>query len=258
MTPMLFTPAVLFVFGLMIGSFLNVVIHRWPRGESIVAPGSRCGRCGTPIRWYDNVPVVSYLVLGARCRTCKAPIGVRYVIVELTTGALFALAAVLIDPGPLLAVRVLFTAALVALFAIDLEHQLLPDVITLPGMAVGLVAAWWLPPGPLSSAAGAALGAGVLWVIRWGWLRLRGEEGMGLGDVKMLAMIGAVLGWPHVWVTLLLASVGGALVGLGLATTGGSLKARLPFGTFLAVAALVSSYWGAPLIDWYVSLLTVR
>lgn len=258
MTGDLLTPALLFVFGLMVGSFLNVVIHRWPRGESVVSPGSRCGACGTPIRWYDNVPVVSYLALGARCRACAAPIGVRYVVVELVTGALFALAAIELTPGPLLAVRVLFTAALVALFAIDLEHQLLPDVITLPGIALGLVAAWWLPPGPLSSAAGAALGAGVLWGIRWFWLRLRGEEGMGLGDVKMLAMVGAVLGWPHVWLTLLLASVVGAVVGIALSVSGGSWKTRLPFGTFLAAAALASSYWGEPLIDWYVSLLTVR
>lgn len=250
---------ILFVAGACIGSFLNVCIHRLPRGESVVSPGSRCPACGTPIRWHDNVPLVSYAVLGGRCRACRAPVSLRYPGVELLTGVVFAAHAWSFAPDGLLVVRLMFAAMLVALFFIDLEHQLLPNAITYPGIALGLAAALVLPPGLMSSAVGAALGAGILLAIRWGWRRATGVEGMGLGDVKMLAMIGAVLGWEQVWLVLLLASVTGAGVGVAIAVAGrGSMKSRLPFGTFLSVAALAASLWGARLIDWYVGLITVQ
>jgi len=246
-------------FGLCIGSFLNVCIHRLPRGESVVSPGSRCGACGVAIRWYDNVPVVSYLMLGGQCRACGAAFSPRYLVVELITAAVFAITAVMFEPGPLLAVRLVFAAMLVALFFIDLEHQLLPDVITLPGVAMGLAASVWLDPGLMASAAGAALGAVILLAIRWVWKRATGVDGMGLGDVKMLAMIGAFLGWEQVWLVLFVASLTGAVVGVSIAAMGrGSMKTRLPFGTFLAVAALIASCWGAPVIAWYVGLITLQ
>ena len=254
MTPFLFV--VVAAFGLVIGSFLNVCIGRLPRGESVVYPGSRCPACRQPIAWYDNLPVLSYLLLGGRCRRCRASISMRYPIVELITAVLFVVTAyAFVDDLALLAVRLAFTAALIALFGTDLETQRLPNVITLPGIAIGLVASLWLPPGLLSSAIGALLGAGVLMAVRSGWKAATGVEGMGLGDVKMLAMIGAVLGWRQVWSVLFLASLGGALVGGVLAATGAkSMQSRIPFGTFLAVAAFVASLVGEQLIDWYLTL----
>jgi leader peptidase (prepilin peptidase)/N-methyltransferase len=141
---------------------------------------------------------------------------------------------------------------LIALFVIDLEHQILPDALTLPGIAIGLAGALLWPPFILSSVIGAALGAGILLAIRWAWMRASGVDAMGLGDVKMLAMIGAFLGWQAVWLVLLLGSVGGAIVGLALAARGrGTLKTKLPFGTFLAIGALVASLWGNDMLDWY-------
>lgn len=247
------------LFGLCIGSFLNVCIHRLPRGESVVSPGSRCASCGVAVRWFDNLPVVSYLVLGGKCRACGAAYSARYLIVEIVTALAFLLTAAAFEPGPLLAVRLVFAAMLVALFFIDLEHQLLPDAITWPGIVIGLVASVWLPPGPMASAIGAAIGAAILLAIRWGWKRATGVDGMGLGDVKMLAMIGAFLGWQSVWLVLFVASLAGAIVGVSMAAAGsGSMKSRLPFGTFLAVAAFVASAWGQPIIDWYVGLITLQ
>ena len=245
-----------FVFGLLIGSFLNVCIARLPAGESVSSPGSRCPACATPIRWYDNIPVVSYLVLGRRCRACKAPISVRYPLVELATAVAFALQAWLLPPDPIvLAQHLLFTALLIVLFGTDYDVQRLPDVITLPGTVAGILIAVFVMPGFVASVAGAALGAGVLLFVRWGWKRLRGVDGMGLGDVKMLAMIGAFLGWRQVGVVLFLASRSGAVIGLALAATGRrSMQTRLPFGTFLAVAAYAASLIGKPLLDWYLSL----
>ncbi|HUF47940.1 MAG TPA: prepilin peptidase [Vicinamibacterales bacterium] len=243
------------VLGLMVGSFLNVCISRLPAHQSIVFPGSRCPKCGTAIRWSDNIPVVSYLLLGARCRACRAPIAVRYPLVEIATAVAFVLQAVVIDDPALLAVRLVFTALLVALFGTDIETQRLPNVLTLPGIVLGLSASVWLPPGLPSAAIGAAIGAAIPWTIRWIWFQARGVEAMGLGDVKMLAMIGAFLGWQQVWLVLLLSSLAGALVGIALTATGHrSMQSRLPFGTFLAAAAFVASLGGENVLDWYLSL----
>lgn len=241
--------------GLAVGSFLNVCISRLPARESIAFPGSRCPRCRAPIRWYDNIPVVSFLMLGGRCRSCRAPISVRYPLVEIATGAAFVAHGAVIDDPWLLAQRLLFSALLVTLFGTDLETQRLPNVLTYPGLAAGLVSSLWLPPGLVTSLLGAALGAAIPWGIRWVWFRARGVEAMGLGDVKMLAMIGAFLGWQQVWLVLLFSSLAGAVVGLGLTVAGRrSLQSRLPFGTFLALAALAASLAGESLIDWYLSL----
>jgi leader peptidase (prepilin peptidase)/N-methyltransferase len=241
--------------GLAVGSFLNVCISRLPARESIAFPGSRCPRCRAPIRWYDNIPVVSFLMLGGRCRSCRAPISVRYPLVEIATGAAFVAHGAVIDDPWLLAQRLLFSALLVTLFGTDLETQRLPNVLTYPGLAAGLVSSLWLPPGLVTSLLGAALGAAIPWGIRWVWFRARGVEAMGLGDVKMLAMIGAFLGWQQVWLVLLFSSLAGAVVGLGLTVAGRrSLQSRLPFGTFLALAALAASLAGESLIDWYLLL----
>jgi leader peptidase (prepilin peptidase)/N-methyltransferase len=244
------------VVGAMIGSFLNVCISRLPRGESIVTPRSRCPKCGTQIAWYDNVPLISYAMLGGQCRACRTPIPVRYPAVEASTGIAFAIQAALFGDDPLmLSSRLILTALLVALFGADLETQRLPNALTLPGIAIGLAYSVVLPPGIVSSAIGALLGAGILLGIRWVWWTLKKVDAMGLGDVKMLAMIGAFLGWQQVWLALLLSSVAGAVVGIALASGGRSMQSKLPFGTFLAVAALAASMVGDRIIQWYVGLL---
>ena len=253
------TPAALILlglFGLVVGSFLNVCIGRLPAGESIVSPGSRCPSCRTPIAWYDNVPVVSYLVLGGRCRRCRASISSRYPLTELATAVAFVLQGLAVgaDP-PLLGVRLLFTAALIALFGTDLETQRLPNVITLPGIVVGALVSLFLPPGITNSLLGIACGGGILWLVRAGWKRATGVDGMGLGDVKMLAMIGAFLGWRQVWLVLFLSSLIGALVGALLLVAGRrSWQTRLPFGTFLAAAAFVASLSGEAIVAWYLAI----
>jgi leader peptidase (prepilin peptidase) / N-methyltransferase len=241
------------VFGLMIGSFLNVCIGRIPAGESIVSPGSRCPSCRTPIEWYDNVPILGYVLLGGKCRRCRRPISVRYPLVEMITAVAFVLQAWVFGGDPwLLFSRLVFTGILIVLFGTDFDTQRLPDALTLPGIAIGLAGSLWLPPGIWDSLVGVALGAGILLAIRWTWMRLKGVDAMGLGDVKMLAMIGAFLGWKQVVVVLVLASFAGALVGIGLTLARGrSMQSRLPFGTFLALAAYIASLCGERLIAWY-------
>ncbi len=221
-----------------------------------MSPPSHCPSCKTPIRWYDNIPVVSYVVLGGRCRTCGQAISVRYPLVELVTAGAFVTQGLVFGHDPsLLWTRIVFTALLVALFGTDLETQRLPNVLTLPGLAVGLLASIWVPPGFVSSVIGAGLGALVLLLIRWIWRRATGVDAMGLGDVKMLAMIGAFLGWQQVWVVLFLSSITGAALGIALAARRGrSLQMRLPFGTFLAAAAYMASLVGTPLLAWYLDL----
>lgn len=245
------------LFGLIVGSYLNVVIHRLPRGLSTVLPRSRCPSCGTAIRARDNFPVVSWLLLRGRCRSCGTPIAWRYPVVEALTALLFVACMERWGPSLEAAVAAVFGAALIALAVIDAEHYILPDRITLPGIAVGLAVQPFLDWGGFWQAAvGAVLGGGLLLLLWAGWLWLRKEEGMGLGDVKMLAMVGAFLGWKGVLVTLFFASVAGSVVGLALIAGGrGGLKSALPFGTFLAAGAAFALFWGRPLMDAYLALL---
>ena len=239
-------------FGAIVGSFLNVCIHRLPLGASIVWLSSACPHCKRELAWYENIPVASYLVLRARCRTCKAPISSRYPFVEALTGAMFAGAWWYYGPGPLLASRLVFGSALIVLFAIDLEHHLLPNAITLPGIVVGFAFSLITEPGWIASMIGLMAGGGVLYLVAVAYYRIRHEEGLGMGDPKMLAMIGAFLGWKLTLLTLLVASLTGTVVGLSLIAMGrGSMKYALPFGCFLAVGALVSALAGQPILDWY-------
>lgn len=245
------------VVGLIVGSYLNVVVYRLPRGLSTVLSRSRCPICASPIRAYDNLPVVSFLLLRGRCRRCGAPIAWRYPLLELVTAALFVavFARFGFTPGALVAA--LFTGLMVVLAAIDAEHFLLPDRLTLPGIAVGLALQPWLPGGDWRGALlGAALGGGVLLAVRGAWFLVRREEGMGLGDVKMLAMIGAFLGWQGAAVALFAAAVTGAAVGLTLiALRRGGARTQLPFGVFLALGGLVALFWGRPWVAAYLELL---
>jgi leader peptidase (prepilin peptidase) / N-methyltransferase len=256
MTPADLQAAVMLgLLGLIVGSFLNVCVHRIPRRASVVSPGSRCPGCGYALRWYDNVPVLSYVLLRGRCRQCAAPISARYPFVELVTMAVFLAHYAVFGLDVLLVPRLLFACALVVLFAIDLEHHLLPDAITLPGIVAGVLFSLALPPGVLSSLFGVLVGGGVLWLIGEAYYRYAGEEGMGGGDVKMLAMIGAFLGWKLVLVTLVLSSVAGSVIGLlVIALKRGGLKYALPYGTFLALGALAASLAGDRIVAWYVGL----
>ena len=261
--------------GALIGSFLNVVIHRVPREESIVFPNSRCPSCGTAIRPYDNIPVLSFLVLRGRCRACGASISARYPAIEALTALLFAL--VFLHDGLTLALPfdLIFVAALVALIFIDAEHMILPDVITLPGLAFALVVRAIVPnmdglaflseglllgwPVWLISLAGAlfgaAIGGGSLWLMGWLWERLRGVEAMGLGDVKMMFMVGAYLGWPLTVLTIFLGVIGGAVIGVGLMLwrRERDMQMLLPFGIFLGIGAIASLLAGQQIIHWYIA-----
>lgn len=238
--------------GLVIGSFLNVCIHRLPRRESVVWPASRCATCKRELSWYENVPVLSWTVLRGRCRTCGERISAMYPAVEVVTGAVFVAAGLFYGWTPLLAARLLFACAMIVLFVIDLQHRILPNVITVPGIVVGVGLSVVLPPGPVSSLIGAVAGGGVLWAIGEAYYWWRGVDGLGMGDVKMLAMIGAFLGWQQMLVTLIFASLSGSLAGAAMiATRRGDMKAALPFGTFLAVGALVAAVAGDAVLDWY-------
>lgn len=243
--------------GLIVGSYLNVVIHRLPRGASTVLPRSRCPACGAPIRARDNLPLLSFLLLGGRCRSCGIRIAWRYPLVELASALLFLGAMLRWGLTAQALVAVLFGCAMLALAAIDVEHYVLPDRITLPGTLLGLALQPWNPAVSLQSALTAAAAGGVfLLAVSWLWFLLRHEEGMGLGDVKMLAMIGAFLGLAGLAVTLFFAFFTGAVAGLVLiAVKGGGMKTRLPFGAFLGLAALFALFWGRPLADLYLSLL---
>ena len=255
MTPDTIATIAFAAFGLCIGSFLNVVIHRLPRGTSVVTPPSRCPGCNYQLRWSDNVPVLSWVFLRGRCRNCRAPISIRYPIVEILTMLMFLLHLWLFGWSALMVVRVAFATAMIALFAIDLEHHLLPNAITLPGIVVGLIVSLVLPPGIVDSILGTLLGGGVLWAIGEVYYRYSGQEGMGGGDVKMLAMIGAFLGWKLVLVTLVLSSIGGSLIGvLVIAIKRGGMKHALPYGTFLALGALAASLVGDRILAWYLGM----
>jgi len=241
--------------GLLIGSFMNVCIYRLPRQLSPVRPRSSCTSCGYMLTWYDNIPIGSYLVLRGRCRGCGAPISAMYPIVEAITGLMFLGAYLLYGPSLLLLARLLFGCAMIVLFVIDLQHKLLPNVITLPGIVAGLLLSEVAGPGWLASLIGVAAGYGSLFLIAEGYYRLRHVEGMGGGDLKMLAMVGAFLGWKMVFLTALFASFSGTLVGLGLMIAKRkSLQSQLPFGCFLALGAIIAAAVGQPGLDWYFGL----
>jgi leader peptidase (prepilin peptidase)/N-methyltransferase len=246
------TVAFLAVLGLSVGSFLNVCIYRLPRRESLMWPASHCTTCQRPLAWYENLPLVSWLALRGRCRTCGSRISAVYPIVEATTAATFVAGFLIYGWTPLLAARLLFACAMIVLFVIDLQHRILPNVITLPGIIVGFVLSFILPPGWLSSLVGLVAGGLVLFALMEAYARARGIEGLGMGDVKMLAMIGAFLGWQLMLLTLVLASFAGSVVGMALmAARRAGPKTALPFGTFLAVGALVSAVAGGEIVGWY-------
>jgi len=243
---------ILFLFGAMIGSFANVCILRIPAEESIVYPGSHCPNCKKPVAWYDNVPLLSWLALRGHCRQCKEPISFRYFVVELLT-ALSAVALYFrVGFGVEWVVMFLFVAALIIISFIDLDHRIIPDLISLPGVVVGFVLSLRGEPGPISSGIGILAGGGLLLAVAWGYHAATGREGMGGGDIKLLGMIGAFLGWKSVPFTMLLSSLTGSIVGVTLMWwTSSDTKYAIPFGPFLALGAVIYIFCGEELIGWY-------
>jgi leader peptidase (prepilin peptidase)/N-methyltransferase len=243
--------------GLAVGSFLNVCIYRLPRSRSIVFPGSRCPACGAPIRAFDNIPVLSWLILRGKCRVCRAPISLRYPMIEMGNASLWILAAATASrPADFAAAACLCSACLV-LIMIDYDFQILPDSVTLPLAGTGVFFSFFSSRlGWRSSLAGLAAGAGVLFLVAWAYEKLTRSEGMGLGDAKMLGAIGAFTGVAGVVATLFFASLAGSLVGLALMTRGGGWKTRLPFGVFLGLAGIGAYFWGSPLFLWYRGLFS--
>jgi leader peptidase (prepilin peptidase)/N-methyltransferase len=245
-----------FVVGAAVGSFLNVCIVRLPAGQSVVYPPSRCPQCGARIRSWDNIPLISYLLLRGRCRSCGRRISARYPVVEALTGLMFVLLLQRFDLSPHLGVAALFMAALIVITFVDLDHQIIPDVISLPGIVVGLVvSALGYGPSLVDSALGVVCGGGILYAVAFGYHALTGREGMGGGDIKLLAMIGAFVGWRGVLVTLVLGSFTGAVVGVTLMLArGADTRLPIPFGPFLALGAMCALFFGEPLIHWYLQL----
>jgi leader peptidase (prepilin peptidase)/N-methyltransferase len=240
------TSVLVFLLGLILGSFLNVCIYRLPVGGSVVHPRSRCPSCEAPIAWYQNIPVVSWLALRGRCAACGVSISVRYPFVELISGLALLASWLAFGPGAAFPIAAFFALSMLALFFTDYDHQLLPDAITLTGLGVGLAVSWFNPflegaglKRVWMSLAGAAIGSGLLWGFGALYGRLRGVEAMGMGDVKMMAMVGSFAGPFGVLLTIFAGSVVGALFGvLMIPLRGRTLQDALPFGCFLAPAAL--------------------
>jgi leader peptidase (prepilin peptidase)/N-methyltransferase len=251
-----------FVFGALVGSFLNVCILRIPNGASIVSPPSHCLSCKTAILFYDNIPLLSYLILRGRCRACGAPISPRYFLVELLTAVLAVALFERFGLGFTFFVSFLFVAALIVISFIDLDVRIVPDVISLPGIVCGLVLSAVgyflvrpdaeLVPSPVSSIIGILAGGGFLLATAWLYEKFTGVEGMGGGDIKLLAMIGAFLGWPSVPITLFIASLVGSVVGITcMLLTGAGRRLALPFAPFLCAGAVLFIFFGNQLIDFY-------
>ena len=270
-----------FVFGLIIGSFLNVCIVRIPGGKSIVLPASACVKCGAPIRPYDNIPVVSYLLLRGKCRKCENPISAMYPVVEFLTGLLFLGCYEVFGLTTEALKWAIFSAIMIVLVFTDLRERILPDVVNFTGLGLGLLLSFFTtpvdgtalaltkrifefpPPAPVLSFVdallGAAAGSGLLWLVSEVYFRLRGREGMGMGDVKMMLMAGAFLGLKRTLLTIFTGSVLGSILGIiVIVARRKDSDYELPFGTFLGMAALLVVFFGTPIVYWYQGLLVVR
>ena len=243
------------LFGAMIGSFLNVCICRLPKGESIVFPGSHCPQCRQPVRFYDNIPILSYLWLRGKCRSCHCPISIQYPVVEAVTAISSLLLVLTFGPSWSALIYFAFTAALIAITFIDLHHQIIPDLISLPGIGAGLLASLVLPRITfLDALFGAFLGGGSLFLVATIYQWLFNREGMGGGDIKLLAMIGAFLGWKAVILTILLSSLIGSVTGVAvMLIKGKDFKYAIPFGPFLSLGAILSLFCGETIIRCYLN-----
>lgn len=254
----LFWVIFIFVFGMCIGSFMNVCIYRLPLAKSIAdPPRSICPACGHVIRFYDNIPVLSFVWLKGRCRYCGAPISWRYPLVELLTG--LAAVGVFFTFGPTLQslIYFIFIAALLVITFIDLDHKIIPNIITLPGIPLGLLAALGLPALTFKdSVLGLIVGGGSLLIVAWTYHWITRKEGMGGGDIKLLAMVGTIVGWQGVLFTIFVSSAVGTLIGLAvILVKGKNMKFAIPFGPFLSIGAITYIFFGQKVIYWYFHVL---
>ncbi len=272
----LYLTGLVFWFGACMGSFLNVCIYRIPREESVISPGSHCPHCNQAIQWYDNIPLVSFCLLRARCRNCKGTISPRYVIVETLIAVLFVLVWLKAVPHPVLAMTPIHSFAIIPVFwlavfglalgtFVDLEHMIIPDRVSLGGIVLGLTFSTLIPAlqgqpdaygGFIASLLGASVGVGILWAVAiLGKLAFR-KDAMGMGDVKLMGAIGAFLGWPAVIFTLMVSSFLGAIFGVSMILAGGKeMQSRIPFGPYIATAALIWMLWGPTLLYAYLNWL---
>lgn len=267
---------IFFLYGVAFGSFLNVCIHRIPQQQSLLA-GSKCPHCKAPVRYYDNIPIVSFLLLRGRCRNCQAPIALRYLLVELSTGILFMAGLWRFGLGWSLLFNTLLLCIILVLMLIDYDYKILPNVITLPGAAIGLLASpfqeqefyldsltQWASSGVRSaqnqdlavayvgSLIGLIIGGGLLWLVAELYYRFRKVEGLGFGDVKMMAMVGAFLGWKYALLTVFVGSISGSVVGLAIMKLQNrDASYQMPFGTFLGLGTAISVFFGQELLEWY-------
>lgn len=244
------------IFGMVVGSFLNVCICRMPKNESIVSPPSHCPNCAYQIRWYDNIPLFSYLILRGKCRGCGNPISIQYPIVEVTNGVLTLLLFLRFGPTLAFATLFLFCSALVVITFIDIEHQIIPDEISLSGIVIGFILSFFISGHNwLNSLLGILLGGGSLFFVAWSYQRLTGKDGMGGGDIKLLAMMGAFLGWKAILFIIFVSSLVGSVAGVSimlLQKKDGKLA--IPFGPYLAFGAILYIFYGRSLIRWYMGL----
>ena len=249
----------IFVFGLCIGSFMNVCIYRIPISKSIVTPRSMCPGCNSLISAYDNIPVVSYILLKGKCRNCGIPISLRYPLVETISG-LTALAVFMrFGISAEGVIYFLFVSALVVITYIDIDHRIIPDIISLPGIPIGFLLASLVLPSMnyKTSLAGILTGGGSLLAVAWIYNLITKKEGMGGGDIKLLAMIGAFTGWKGVLFTIFVASAVGTLAGIAvMLKTQKGLKLAVPFGPFLSIGAILYIFFGSEIISWYIKSLT--
>lgn len=252
----------LFIFGLIVGSFLNVCIYRLPRNMSIIKPSSACPSCNTPIKPWDNIPVLSYIFLKGKCRKCGERISIRYPLIELLNGIFYLAVFQFFGFGWHLPVIFAFASAMIVITLIDLDFQLIPDVITLPGIIIGLISASFLLPDPFSlqpsaislsivgfknSIIGMLLGGGLFYLIA-----VLSRGGMGGGDIKMMAMVGAFMGWKAVFLTTFIGSLTGSIVGISLMVfKGKGRKTKIPFGPFLALGSVITLFFGRAILHWY-------
>lgn len=250
-----------FVLGAILGSFANVIIVRLPSRENIALPASHCRKCKAPVAWYDNVPIISYLILRGRCRKCGQKFSIRYLIVEFLTAFLFALIYLKVGLTWTLLEYLIFCFGLVVVSFIDFDHMILPDVFTLSGIVIGIIGAWLNPSRSLlDSIWGVLVGGGFLWAIAYAYLLVRKQEGMGGGDIKLLGWIGAVLGWQSVPFVVISSSIFGTIVGLCFAARSKKgLQQTIPFGPYLALAAVLYILIGGHhLVDWYFRLHSIN
>ena len=254
--------AAFFIFwiGACIGSFLNVCIFRIPEKRSVVFPGSACPDCGHTLSWWENIPLMSYLILRARCRECGSRISVQYPVVECVNGLFYLLFWLKFGLGIPMVVYCIFFSALFVVTLIDLEHYIIPDAISVYGIPAGFAASFFLPQITwLDSLFGILLGGGILYLVAWGYYFFTKREGMGGGDIKLLAMIGAFLGWQAVPAVIFFSAAAGSLLGIAMMVF--NRKGRhyaLPYGPFLAGAAVFYLFFGNEIIEWYLGILSVQ